>query len=165
VKKVSFFARLSALVFAFDAFFKIFLVISLATIPTVLISGGKLVAYISDSELRTQIGLCFAYLFFTRTNELITYLPSGYRLAQRDTSAQIWMSIFHAETVIRSFILPKWLGGRGMAFSSPGCIKSDLNERDAKERASLARRLKVILWDCKVWIHSEYIIYVLVAVI
>ncbi len=85
-------------------------------------------------------------------------------MAQRDTGAQIWISIFHAETVIRSFILPKWLGGRDMAFSSSGSIKSDLNERDPKLRTPLMRRLKVILWDCKVWIHLAYIIYVLVAV-
>ncbi|KAF4625484.1 hypothetical protein G7Y89_g12682 [Cudoniella acicularis] len=153
VKGMSFFARLSAFVFAIDAFFKIFLLIALLTIPIVLISGGQLVAYSSYSQLRWQIRLCFASLILTRLNEWITYLPSGYRLAQRDTGAQMWMAPFHAMTIIRSFILPSWLGGKSMAFSSSGSIKSELNERDPATRAPLLTRLKVTLWDCDVYLH------------
>ena len=164
VKGMSFFARLSAFVFAIDAFFKIFLLIALLTIPIVLISGGQLVAYSEDSQLRWQIRLCFASLMLTRLNEWITYLPSGYRLAQCDTGAQMWMAPFHAMTIIRSFILPSWLGGKAMAFSSSGSIKSELNERDPKIRAPLFRRLKVILWDCDVYLHLLYILFVIAAV-
>jgi hypothetical protein len=164
VQKMGFFARVSAFLFAFDAFFKIFLVVSLLTIPVVLISGGKLVAYTTYKQLQWQIRLCFMSLVFTRLNDWITYLPSGYRLAQRDSGAQIWMAPFHAITVIRSFILPSWLGGKAMAFSSSGSIKSELNERDASTRAPLFRRLKVILWDCSVYLHLLYILFVIAAV-
>lgn len=164
VKGMSFFARLSAFVFAIDAFFKIFLLIALLTIPIVLISGGQLVAYSSNFQLRWQIRLCFTSLILTRLNEWITYLPSGYRLAQRDTGAQMWMAPFHALTIIRSFILPSWLGGKAMAFSSSGSIKSELNERDTATRAPLFRRLKVILWDCNVYLHLLYILFVIAAV-
>lgn len=164
VKGMSFFARLSAFVFAIDAFFKIFLCIALLTIPIVLISGGQLVAYSTYSMLRWQIRLCFANLVLTRFNEWITYLPSGYRLAQRDVGAQMWMAPFHARTIIQSFILPTWLGGKAMAFSSSGSIKSDLDERDAKKRAGLMRRLKVTLWDCDVYIHLTYVLFVVAAV-
>ncbi|TVY83419.1 Cellulose synthase catalytic subunit [UDP-forming] [Lachnellula suecica] len=164
VKGMSFFARLSAFVFAIDAFFKIFLLVALLTIPIVLISGGQLVAYSNNNQLRWQIRLCFASLMLTRLNEWITYLPSGYRLAQRDTGAQMWMAPFHAMTIIRSFILPSWLGGKAMAFSSSGSIKSDINERDPKTRASLFRRLKVVLWDCDVYLHLLYILFALTAV-
>ncbi|KAH6662095.1 nucleotide-diphospho-sugar transferase [Halenospora varia] len=164
VKGMSFFARLSAFVFAIDAFFKIFLLIALLTIPIVLISGGQLVAYSDNNQLRWQIRLCFASLILTRLNEWITYLPSGYRLAQRDTGAQMWMAPFHAMTIVRSFILPSWLGGKAMAFSSSGSIKSELNERDPKLRAPLFTRLKVTLWDCNVYLHLLYIIFVVTAV-
>jgi hypothetical protein len=51
-----------------------------------------------------------------------------------------------------------------MAFSSSGSIKSELNERDASTRAPLFRRLKVILWDCDVYLHLFYILFVLAAV-
>lgn len=164
VKHMSFFARLSAFVFAIDAFFKIFLCIALLTIPIVLISGGQLVAYVDNTQLRWQIRLSFANLMLTRFNEWITYLPSGYRLAQRDAGAQMWMAPFHSMTIIRSFLLPTWLGGKAMAFSSSGSQKSELDERDAKKRAPLMRRLKVIIWDCNVWMHLLYVCFVLAAV-
>lgn len=164
VRGMSFFARLSAFVFAIDAFFKIFLCIALLTIPIVLISGGQLVAYSTDEQLRWQIRLCFANLALTRFNEWITYLPSGYRLAQRDAGAQIWMAPFHAMTICRSFLLPSWLGGKAMAFSSSGSIKSELDERNPKTRAPLFRRLKVILWDCDVYLHVLYVLFVIAAV-
>jgi hypothetical protein len=164
VQGMGFFARLSAFVFAIDAFFKIFLLIALTTIPIVLISGGQLVAYSTYSQLRWQIRLCFASLMLTRFNEWITYLPSGYRLAQRDTGAQMWMAPFHAMTIIRSFLLPTWLGGKAMAFSSSGSIKSDIDERNPKTRAPLFRRLKVILWDCDVYLHLLYVLFVIAAV-
>ncbi|PQE07448.1 glycosyltransferase family 2 protein [Rutstroemia sp. NJR-2017a BBW] len=164
VKGMGFFARLSAFVFAIDAFFKIFLLIALLTIPIVLISGGQLVAYSTDDQLKWQIRFCFASLVLTRLNEWITYIPSGYRLAQRDSGAQMWMAPFHAKTIIRSFILPSWLGGKAMAFSSSGSIKSELNERDPKTRAGLFRRLWVVLWDCGCYMHLLYILFVIAAV-
>lgn len=164
VKGMSFFARLSAFVFAVDAFFKIFILIALLTIPIVLLSGGQLVAYTTNTELRWQIRLCFISLVLARTNEYITYRPSGYRLAKRDSAAQLWMAPFHALTIIRSFLLPSWLGGKAMAFSSSGSIKSELNERDPKARAPLFRRLKVILWDCNVYLHVLYILLIVGAV-
>ena len=164
-KSMSFFARLSSFVFAIDAFFKIFLLIALLTIPIVLVSGGQLVAYTTNNQLRWQIRLCFASLVLTRLNEWITYLPSGYRLAQRDSGAQLWMAPYHGMTIVRSFILPTWLSGKAMAFSSSGSVKSELNERDPRTRAPLFRRLKVILWDCDVYLHVLYVLFILAAVI
>ncbi|TGO28435.1 hypothetical protein BPAE_0027g00020 [Botrytis paeoniae] len=164
VKGMSFFARLSAFVFAIDAFFKIFLCIALLTIPIVLISGGQLVAYNTETQLKWQIRLCFIQLVLTRLNEWVTYIPSGYRLAQRDSGAQLWMAPFHAKTIIMSFLLPSWLGGKPMAFSSSGSQKSDINERDPRTRAGVFRRLWVILWDCQCYMHLLYILFVIAAV-
>ena len=86
-------------------------------------------------------------------NEWVTSFPSGYRQTIHEMLATIWMSPYHAITVIQCFLLPKWLGGKAMAFSPSGSLKSTLHERDPRFRAPLARRLKVILWDCNAYIH------------
>ena len=98
------FQQLSGFVFTIDAFFKIFLLISVLTIPIVLVSGGTLVVYSTYTQLRWQVRLAFAVLILGRVNEYITYLPSGYRLSQRDAGAQLWMSPYHALTIIKCFI-------------------------------------------------------------
>lgn len=67
----------------------------------------------------------------------------------------------HAMSVIQSFLLPKWLGGKIAVFTSTGSQTSALNERDEKLRAPLIRRLKVTLIDCKAWLHLLYIFFVL----
>lgn len=47
-------------------------------------------------------------------NEWVGFLPAGYRQGQREVLAMMWMSPYHAMTVVRSFLLPKWLGGKPM---------------------------------------------------
>ncbi|KAK8220206.1 nucleotide-diphospho-sugar transferase [Phyllosticta capitalensis] len=164
IRKMTFLQRLSGFIFTIDAFFKIFFVISLITIPTVLISGGNLVAYTNTEQLRWQTRLCFIYLITTRINEWVTYIPSGYRLGQREVGAMMWMAPFHTITIIRSFILPTWLGGKTAGFTSSGSIQDELNERDPGARAPMWRRLKVVIWDCKCYLHILFICYVLAAV-
>jgi cellulose synthase/poly-beta-1,6-N-acetylglucosamine synthase-like glycosyltransferase len=164
IRKMTFAQRLSGFVFTIDAFFKIFLLIALLTIPTVLLSGGTLVAYVTYDQLRWQIRLCFAYLILARLNDWISYIPSGYRLAQRDSGAQMWMAPYHSLTIVKCFLLPRWLGGKPMAFSPSGSIKSELNERSATLRAPLALRLRVIIWDSKAYIHLLYALLTLSAV-
>lgn len=66
--------------------------------------------------------------------------------------------------IVRSFLLPSWLGGKVMKFNASGSHQSELNERDARLRAPLCRRLKVILWDCNGYLHLLYIIFCIVAV-
>ncbi|KAK8211067.1 nucleotide-diphospho-sugar transferase [Phyllosticta capitalensis] len=164
VKKMTLLQRLSGLMFGVDAFSKLFLIVALFTIPVVLISGGTLVAYTNPTELRRQTQLAFISLMFSLIHDWIYFLPSGYRLAQRDSAAMMWMAPYHAITVFRSFILPKWLGGKPMAFSSTGSIKDELNERDALRRAPMWRRLKVIVIDSHAWIHLLYVAFLLAAV-
>lgn len=165
VKRMSALARLSAAVFAIDVLFKMFLPIALFTIPVVLSSGGQLVAFTSYSQLRWKIRLCFASLMLNRLNEWISFIPSGYRLAQRDTIAQLWMAPFHCLAIIRGFFLPTWLGGSSLGFSSSGSIKSMINERDPKASAPLFWRLKVVIWDYNMWMHLLYAMFLLAAIV
>ena len=165
VKNMTFLQRLSGFVFPVGALFSICLMITLLTIPIVLLSGGTLVAYASAYQLRWQIRLAFISLALTRCHEIVAYLPSGYRLAQRDAAAHMWMTPYHTVTVLRSFLLPKWLGGRPMAFSSSGSIKSELAEREPANRAPLWRRCYVMLWTCECYMHLFFVIFTVTAIV
>jgi hypothetical protein len=72
--------------------------------------------------------------------------------------------IDHAITIIRSFFLPKFLGGKTAAFSSSGSQQSELNERDPVHRAGLFRRLRVIVFGSGVYLHVIYILFCIAAV-
>lgn len=161
---MTFFQRLSGIVFSMDALFKMFMLISMVTIPVVLCSGGTLVAYTTANQLRWQIRLCTIALVLTMINTVVSYLPSGYRLGRQEGAATIWMAPYHAITVIRSFLLPSWLGGKSMSFSSSGSIKGALNERDPLNRAPLYRRLKVIMIDCGGIVHLIFILFTVAAI-
>ena len=65
----------------------------------------------------------------------------------------------HAVAIVRSFLLPRWLGGKLATFSSSGSIDSVINERDARTRAPLMRRVKAILWHGGVFIHVLYVCF------
>lgn len=84
--------RLSGFVYTISTFFSIFQTVALFTMPLVLISGGKLVAYADYHQLRWLIRTCFIALLANRLNEWAMYLPAGYRLGQRDYNAVMWMA-------------------------------------------------------------------------
>jgi hypothetical protein len=165
IRHMTFFQRLSGVVFSMDALFKMFLLISMVTIPVVLCTGGTLVAYINAAQLRWQIRLCGISLLLTVVNLIVTYMPSGYRLGRQESAATLWMAPYHAITVVRSFLLPSWLGGTTMSFAPSGSIKDALNERDPLARAPLHRRLKVIMIDCGGIVHLVFVLFMVVAVI
>ena len=52
-----------------------------------------------------------------------------------------------------------------MSFKPTGSLKSELKERNPRERAPVFKRLKVILWNYLGGFHLVYILFVLVAVI
>lgn len=133
--------------------------------PVVLVSGKPLVAYANDEELRWLIRACFAAFMCNRLSELALFLPSGYATGQRGSRAQLWMAPYYSITIIRSFVLPKWLGGQAQAFKPSGSLKSDLNERDAATRAPVFRRLWTILAHYLGWFHISYVYFCLAAVI
>lgn len=164
IGKMTFFQRLSGFVFTIDAFFKVFFVISIMTFPVVLVSGKTMVAYVTQEQLRMQARFCFMAVALQRINEFVMALPAGYRQHQREGTSMLWMAPYHAITVLRSFILPRWLGGKVMAFSSSGASMSELNERSPRLRANLGRRLVGILWGCKAYLHLIYIMFCLGAV-
>ncbi|KAK4940215.1 hypothetical protein LTR10_019644 [Elasticomyces elasticus] len=164
VKHMTFPQRLCGFVYTVSSLFTIFLVCSMFTAPIVLVSGGNLVPYTTINQLKWLIRSNFLSAILNRANEAISYLPSGYRTGQRDARAMMWMAPFHSISVIRTFLLPKWLGGKVAVFTSSGSQKAELNERDPILRAPLWRRLKVTIWDCQCYLHLLYIMFCLAAV-
>lgn len=165
IKRLTFAQRTNSFCYAVMSLFNVVLVLSLFAMPVVLISNKRLVAYANDTELRWLIRACFAALITNRLAEITLYLPSGYATGQRGSNSQLWMSPYIALTIVRSFLLPRWLGGQAQAFNPSGSLKSNLNERDPVLRAPLWRRLWVILFNNLASFHLLYVYFCLTAVI
>ena len=155
---------MSSFIYAVLSLYNIFLTLSLFALPIVLITGNRLVAYANDNQLRWLIRACFAALMSNRLCELALFLPSGYATGQRGSRAQIWMAPYITLSIIRSFVLPTWLGGQKQAFKPTGSLKSALNERDAKSRAGVFQRFTVITTSYMAGYHMLYVYFVLAAV-
>ncbi|KAJ9631285.1 hypothetical protein H2204_008227 [Knufia peltigerae] len=164
VKHMTFPQRLCGFVYTVSSLFTVFLVMSIFTTPIVLVSHGNLVPYKTINQLKWLVRANFLTTVLNRINEFISYLPSGYVTGQRDARAMMWMAPFHSMSVIRTFLLPKWLGGKVAVFTSSGSQKADLNERNPQMRAPVWRRLKVTIWDCQCYMHLVYIAFALAAV-
>lgn len=61
-------------------------------------------------------------------------------------------------STIRSFFLPKRLGGTTPGFTPTGSISDTLHERSAHRRASFFRRLYDGLFECGMWFHALIIV-------
>jgi len=138
--------------------------LSLFAMPIVLIANKPLVAYANDTQLRWLIRACFATTVLNRLCEFVLFIPAGYATGQRGSRSQLWMSPYIALTIIRSFVLPKWLGGQTAAFKPSGALASALNERYPKIRAPMYRRIWTILINYLGGFHVAYVYFVLVAV-
>ena len=162
---MKFAARISSFIYACLSLFNVFLALSIFAMPIVLISNKPLVAYSTDNQLRWLIRACFATTICNRLCEFFLYIPSGYATGQRGSRSQLWMSPYIALTIIRSFLLPKWLGGKTQAFKPTGSLQSALNERYPKQRARMYRRIWTICVNYLAGFHVMYVYFVLVAVV
>lgn len=177
--------RFTGFVFTFGTLSTVFATASLLMFPIVLVSGFRLVAYADDDQLRWLLRLAFLSLFMNRINEFIAFAPAGYLFAWRGGLNTLWMApcqsflspftkhlylthiyppltetcIDHGVAIVRSFLLPRWLGGKFATFSSSGSIHSVINERDTRARAPLVRRIRAIGWNGGVFIHVLYVLF------
>ena len=78
--------------YAIITLFNVFPTMSLFSMPGVLASGGRMVAYATDNELRWLIRACWLAFILNRICELSLFLPAGYRNGQRGTRAILWMA-------------------------------------------------------------------------
>jgi cellulose synthase/poly-beta-1,6-N-acetylglucosamine synthase-like glycosyltransferase len=164
IKHMTFAQRSSSFIYAFLSLFNICVTLSIFALPIVLISNRPLVAYSNDTQLRWLIRTCFANVVLNRLCEFLLFIPAGYTTGQRSSRYQLWMAPYITLTIIRSFVLPTWLGGQRQAFKATGSIKSAINERDPKTRAPMFRRLWTILVNYMAGFHVSYVYFVLTAV-
>lgn len=59
---------------------------------------------------------------------------------------------------LRSFVLPKSLGGTAPGFTPSGSISASVHERSATRRAPLIARLRHFVFGCGIWFHVAVII-------
>lgn len=165
VRQMSFAQRFSGFLYAMLSLYTILLTISLFAIPIILIMGKPLVAYATEEQLRWLIRACFAATISNRLCEFVLFIPAGYHTGQRGSRYQLWMSPYIALCLIRSFMLPKWLGGQVQAFKPTGSLASALNERDPALKRSMVRRIWTILINYMGIFHLAFVYLTLVAVV
>lgn len=165
VKQMTFAQRFSGALYASLSIYTILLTISLFAIPIILVMGKPLVAYANFGQLKWLIRACFAANISNRICEFILFMPAGYHTGQRGSRYQLWMSPYIALCIVRSFILPTWLGGQTQAFKPTGSLGSALNERDPKLKKNMFRRIWGILFNYMAFFHLAFVYLTLVAVV
>ncbi|KND89235.1 Cellulose synthase catalytic subunit [UDP-forming] [Tolypocladium ophioglossoides CBS 100239] len=165
VRQMTFAQRFSGFLYASLSLYTILLTISLFAIPIILIMGKPLVAYATDDQLRWLIRACSVATIMNRLCEFVLFIPAGYHTGQRGSRYQLWMSPYIALCLIRSFILPTWLGGQQQAFKPTGSLASALNERDPRRKKNMIRRLWAILVNYMAVFHLAFVYLTLVAVV
>ncbi|PMB65940.1 Cellulose synthase catalytic subunit (UDP-forming) [Beauveria bassiana] len=165
VKQMSFAQRFSGFLYASLSLYTVLLTVSLFAIPIILLMRRPLVAYndqVGDEQLVWLIRACFAATITNRLCEFALFLPAGYHTGQRGSRYQIWMSPYIALCIVRSFMLPSWLGGQAQAFKPTGSLGSALNERDARHRKGMGRRLAGICFNYMAIFHLLFVYMTLV---
>ncbi|KAL1978347.1 hypothetical protein VTN31DRAFT_1206 [Thermomyces dupontii] len=153
VREMTFAQRFSGFLYATLSLYTLLLVASLFAIPIILLWRRPLVAFANEEQLRWLMRICFASTMANRLCEFVLFIPSGYHTGQRGSRYQLWMSPYIALCIVRSFFLPKWLGGQAQAFKPTGSLSSALEERDPKRRKNMFRRLTTILFNYMAWFH------------
>ncbi|KAI4093575.1 MAG: hypothetical protein LQ344_002802 [Seirophora lacunosa] len=118
--------------------------INLILMPIILMSGAPLVAYSTDSQLRTLCFLFLAKFSATCVHDFLATRAAKYHLSLLGGS-QAWVIPFQFVTLVR-FALSSLTGGAVPLFPPSGGVDT----RDAK---TLARRLKTALWNDGFVIH------------
>lgn len=164
VKEMTFAQRFSGFLYASLSLYTILLTISLFAIPIILVMGRPLVAYADNTQFKWLIRAAFLAVMTNRMCEFALFIPAGYHTGQRGSRYQLWMAPYIALCIVRSFILPTWLGGQTQAFKPTGSLGSALNERDAANRKHMPRRLWAILVNYMASFHLAFVYMTLTGV-
>ena len=181
-KEMSLRQRLCGLAFDLRQFVQVPIALSYLIIPFVLLSGSPLVFWTTRNELRVLVRLASIWSathwlhngvmggLAAAGNDFTSY---DIRMASYDSEMEQWLSPCTYLTIsklpnlnskltnptdyfiafLRSFILPKALGGEKTGFKPSGSISNDLDERSPHHRAPLLRRLRKTLFSHLAIIH------------
>ncbi|KAM0708792.1 hypothetical protein Q7P35_005445 [Cladosporium inversicolor] len=163
--------RLAGIAFDLRQLVQIPIALSYLIIPFVLLSGSPLVFWATGAQLKVLIRLVCIWSathwihngvmggLAATGNEFTSY---DVRMASYDAEMEQWLSPYYFIAFMRSFVLPKALGGETKGFKASGSIPSDLQERSVGSRAPLLRRLRVILFSQYAWIHAIFVLACLI---
>lgn len=154
--------RFSGFLYATLSLYTVLLTVSIFAIPIILVMGKPLVAFATDEQFRWLIRACFASVISNRLCEFALFIPAGYHTGQRGSRYQLWMAPYIALCIVRSFVLPKWLGGQTQAFKPTGSLGSALQERDLENRKSMFRRVWAVLINYMAAFHLAFVYLTLV---
>lgn len=81
----------------------------------------------------------------------------------QDNTADILRRWFldYACAILRTFLLPRWLGGIAPNFAATGSLSKPVNERNAHHRTPLGQRLYHHVIQCGGWFHLTVIATIL----
>jgi hypothetical protein len=193
-KHLNFKQRLVGFAFDLRQLVQIPIALSYLIIPLVLLSGSPLVFWATGGQLKVLIRLvCIWSATHWIHNGVMGALAAvgndftsyDLRMSSYDSEMEQWLSpcestdhmldfTQHWDKVltwldyflafIRSFVLPKALGGETVGFKASGSISSDFQERDARLRAPLLRRLRVTLFSHHAIVHAIFVVACLAGV-
>ncbi|KAK5118772.1 hypothetical protein LTR85_007978 [Meristemomyces frigidus] len=163
--------KLAGLTFDLRQLVQVPLALSSIMIPFALLSGYPLVIFTTAEQLRWLIRLIVIWMFSHWSHQGVMGAIAGcgnkfhdIRAPSYDSEMEQWLSPYIITAFIRSFILPKALGGGPVGFKASGSLSSPLNERNATARAPLHRRLYVMLVVYQAWIHLFFVLACLAGV-
>lgn len=161
-RNLSFCQRLNGLLYALMALSNITTTISLLALVTSFVASGPLIAYSTRSEMLHLLRLICALVLNTWLGDIITARIIGYAAAIREGSMMLWIAPYVAIGLVRALILPTWLGGSSVGFTSSGSVADDIKERDANHRAPFwPKRIRHFLLHCHIWMHLTFYLLML----
>jgi hypothetical protein len=147
--------------FALNTIMSIPMFLAYFIIPALLYWGRDLMVYTTPDQFRWQLRLCAIWVWSLRFNDIVLTLPSGYIQGQRSAMAWQFMIPYIAVSVLRCYVLPKWLGGKEIAFLASGAVRDRLKERSKEHRAGTWLRVKLLSIHCRIWFFVLFVAYCL----
>ncbi|CAJ2504745.1 Uu.00g121390.m01.CDS01 [Anthostomella pinea] len=127
-----------------------------------LFSNIHLAYFMNLDQLRLLLRLQTCATLLQAVSTCLSSFLVGYETAIRQDPA--WMGSFtpaltqtlrkdYIASVMRSFVLNPFLGGRAASFTPSGTISNNIRERDHHRRAPIHRRLWHMMAHCGAWFH------------
>jgi len=126
-------------------------VLSLAVMPCLLYSGYALVMAGSPSQLATLLRLSFLQFLVDWGYGFVYSKASDWGLAIWPSYYDVYHMPYHVITLLQSVL------DIAQSHSPSGAASVGERETAARQSKSLARRLHVMLWDSRVWMHVAII--------
>ena len=124
-----------------------------------LYSGQAFIAATTQKEMRVLLVVHFVFLAITRLNEVSQSRVYGYWSLIRRTQFNIWMSPYLTWAIIREKVLPYWMGGHKLGFTSTGSMRAAVDERNSETRGDVFTRLCKMNRDTLILGHLAFFFF------